>query len=146
MTGFPVSPWFLRTALFPLVAGLVALGIGLATDGAGSAAGIALTTAITGAGWWALFSRRRTNELLAEVAAADPPSGPVELRSSPLGVGTFVIFAALAACAFLSPSVSGLLFGMAVAQLVDLARVRTWERAHGASIVATREGYTAIPA
>lgn len=142
MTGFRVTPWFLRTALFPLAAGVVALVIGLVAGDAGTAVGIALTTAVTGLGWWLLFSRPRTNKLLAEVAASPPPAAPVELRSSPIGVGTFVVFAALAACALLSPSVSGLLFGMAVAQLIDFARVRRWEREHGGTIVATREGYT----
>lgn len=146
MTAYRIRPWYLRSALFPLVAGLAALGLGLAFGDAGTIVGIAITTAVAGPGWWLLVSRGRTNKLLAEVDAAAPPTEAVDLRDNPTGIGTYVLFAALAACGLLSPSVSGLLFGMALAHLADTLRLRTWERAHGSTIVATREGYTAVAA
>lgn len=138
MTGHRLAADYATAAALLTLGGVVAIVVGLITDSGETVVGIALTAVVAAAIFWLAIFRPQVEKLLRELSPAPAALEVAPGALSPPDLRDVGIVVVIIALTFLSPAVSGLLFGMAVANVGRLLRVRSWERETGR--VAARVG------
>ncbi|HWT94784.1 MAG TPA: hypothetical protein VN238_17440 [Solirubrobacteraceae bacterium] len=138
MTGHRLAADYATAAALLALSGVVAIAIGLVTDAGETAVGVALTAIVAAAIFWFAIFRPQVQKILRELSPAPAALEVAPGTFSPPDLRDVGIVVVIVALTFLSPAVSGLLFGMAAANVGRLLRVRSWER--GAARTAVRVG------